>query len=199
MRRRTVFVRLNARIPDATERMFRHPDESGIGYTQFVQENRALAIKHLLTMIQFWLSTGAEPFTLRRRSGFDDWSAKVGGVLQACGVDGFLDNFEAVSVDLDGAAYRQFVTQFYKRYNAGNVQTANALFDWATDLQLSILTGSNEDQKRTRFMKSSLVSMIDRTYAIGDGDFMFQQTMDSEQNIGFQLVEVASGNTEVKA
>ena len=190
MRRRTVYIKLNAQMPDATERVFRHPDISGMSYTGFVQKNRPLAVKHILTMIQYWIKAGKPPFTLRRRASFEDWSAKVGGVLQACGVEGFIDNFASTASDFDDSANRQFIRDFAKRFGTASVQSANALFDWALDAGLDIISGNNDDQKRTRFMKNSLISMIDRTFKIGDENFMFQQTVDDEQNTGFHLVKI---------
>lgn len=192
MRRRTVFITLNAKAADATKRVFRHPDISGMSYTSFVQKHRPLAIRHILTMIQYWIKAGEPKFSARRRASFEDWSAKVGGVLQACGIDGFLDNFIAATTDLDDAANRAFIRAFHQRWGVASSQPANTLFDWAVDTGLDIISGNNEDQKRSRFMKNSLLTMIDRTYDIGPDAFMFQRTMDDEQNIAFRLVKIAT-------
>ena len=193
MRRRVVFIRLNARAPDATSRIFRHPDISGMNYTQFVQHNRALAVRHILTMIQYWITIGQPKFTHRRRASFEDWSAKVGGVLQACGVEGFLDSFDEVATDLDGAADRQFIREFYKAFGTSHAQSANDLLDWAMDMRLEIISGANDDQKRSRFMKNSLLSLIDRTFKVGEDILMFQRAMDDCQNVVFRLVSVRTG------
>ncbi|HKD48209.1 MAG TPA: hypothetical protein VKB67_11035 [Rhizomicrobium sp.] len=190
MRRRTVFIQLNARTADATKRIFRHPDISGLTYSQFIQQNRAVAVRHILTMIQYWINAGQPKFTARRRASFEDWSAKVGGVLQACAIKGFLDNFTTNSTDLEDAASRQFIREFHKTWGTTSAQPANALFDWAMDSGLDIISGSNDDQKRSRFMKNSLLTMIDRTYNVGDDAFMFQRTMDDGQNVAFCLAMI---------
>jgi len=190
MRRRTVYIRLNAQMPDATTRIFRHPDISGMGYTEFVKKNRHIAVRHILTLIQYWISMGMPLFSERRRASFEDWSAKVGGVLQACAVEGFIDNFDVVSSDFEDAASRQFVRDLFHYKGSNFVHTPNALFDWASENRFDIISGNNEDQKRSRFMKNSLPSMQDRTYRIDGEDFMFQQAMDNQQNLGFQLVKL---------
>ena len=106
------------------------------------------------------------------------------------GVEGFLDNFAEITPDLDDAANRQFIREFYKAWGTSSAQSANALFDWAADMGLDIISGNNDDQKRSRFMKNSLLAMTDRTYKIGSEALMFQRTMDAEQNIAFRLAEI---------
>lgn len=199
MRRRTVYIRMNAKMPDVGSRKFRHPDVSGMGFESFLIANRGIAIKHILTMIQYWINIGRPNFTARRRASFEDWSAKVGGVLQACGIEGFLDNFAAITTDLDEAANRQFIKEYFKKFGANEPQKANRLFDWALDNAMDILSGNNEDQKRSRFIKRDLISLDGRTYAIGTDSYMFQQTMDDEQNIGFQLVKIPDSVDPAKA
>jgi hypothetical protein len=92
MHRRTCWIRLRPDKPP-TEREFRHSlDTTGELYETFVERNRGLAIHHLLTLVVYWQTQGEKLFTGRRYAGFADWTAKVGGILETCGVRGFLSN-----------------------------------------------------------------------------------------------------------
>jgi hypothetical protein len=150
MRRRMCSIRLNAKTADVAGRVYRHPDTSGMEFEEFVKVNRGLAIQHILTLVTYWQATGKKLFTDRRRSGFEDWSAKVGGVLQACGVEGFLNNSAPVTLDMGQASETEFMREWFKRYGSTPL-SASALFEWAQDAALAIITGRSDEDKRANF------------------------------------------------
>lgn len=85
--RRAVVIRLDAKMQrpelrDAAQ--FKIPK-----LQVWVRENRGKLIWAILTIIQRWLATGAvhAPVTF---GSFESYAGVVGGILQACGVDGFL-------------------------------------------------------------------------------------------------------------
>lgn len=180
MERRICWIRLNAKTPDIQNRIFHHPDFPG-----FVEENRAKIIRAILTMIQYWIDIGAPTFEERKRVSFEDWSRKVGGVLQACGVEGFLDNRRSAAADLDESAVKQFVKEWLKAHGYQKL-TASKLFGWATDIDLDIIEGNNDDQKKQRFPKR-LHTLDGRAFTIDGDDYMVQTAYDEDQNTVFYL------------
>lgn len=149
MARRLCWMHLNARMPDADvlKRPFSRDLEA------FVLANRATIIHHILLLIRYWQANGSEPFTARTMGNFGPWAASVGGVLQACGVEGFLDNRAPVSLDMGNADEDEFLIEMHKRHGTSPV-AFKALFAWAMDAQLAVLTGHNEQQQRANFART---------------------------------------------
>ncbi|MER9965575.1 hypothetical protein [Mesorhizobium sp. M0060] len=56
--------------------------------------NRAEVVEALITMLRWWHQNGAKR-SKKRLASFDDFTAVLGGVLEANGIDGFLDGREA--------------------------------------------------------------------------------------------------------
>ena len=187
MRRRVVYIRMNAKTANIQERTFRHPDISGMGYEEFVRANRGEAIHHILTLIQYWIANGKQPYAERRRASFEEWSAKVGGVLAACGVVGFLDNLDSgLDHNMDEAANKQFIKAMLKDYGVDSLRTPAILLGWATDRGLDIVEGNNDDMKKSKFMKR-LPGMQGQTFTIDGKDYMLQYDHDKEENAAFRL------------
>jgi hypothetical protein len=96
MARRLLFIRLNARRADVGGRNYRYGGQESSNadgskiyaptLTQFVIENRGEVIRNILIIIKYWVQIGMPLFKERKRASFEDWSAKVGGVLKSVGV-----------------------------------------------------------------------------------------------------------------
>lgn len=184
MERRVCWIRMNAKTPDIQKRKFRHSN-----FDQFLMENRAVAVKHILTMIEYWLSVGAPRFTDRKRASFEDWSEKVGGVLMVCGVTGFLDNRRVLAQDLEEAAVKSFVRDWLRKYQVDRYVLPTELFSWAKDAEMDICTGQNEDQARSRFMRM-LPTLDGRVFHMEGGEFMVRSGQDSDENLAYAIVRV---------
>ena len=65
---------------------FRHPD-----IEQWVEANRSDLVWAALVIFQNWLARGMTPATLQMGS-FEHWCKTLGGVLEAAGIKGFLEN-----------------------------------------------------------------------------------------------------------
>jgi hypothetical protein len=184
MERRICWIRMNAKTNDIQQRTYLHSD-----FEQFVKRERGVAVCHILTMIEYWLSTGAVPFTARKRASFEDWAEKVGGVLQACGIEGFLDNKKVVAQDADEAAVKQFVKEWLKKYQVNRMLTPAELFAWAINADWDVITGNNDDQKKSRFMK--MMPILDgRTFKIDEIDYMVRSGLNADDNMAFYLMKV---------
>lgn len=88
--RRSVRSRLEPGTERPGDRVFRHPDLIG-----WVLENRTKLITALLVLAKNWIrraQRGAPAWTGRRLSSFKRWSEVMGGILDAAGIEGFLDD-----------------------------------------------------------------------------------------------------------
>jgi hypothetical protein len=88
--RRSVRSRLEPGTERPGDRVFRHPDLIG-----WVLENRMQLVTALLTLAKNWmrrLQQGAPAWAGRRLSSFKRWSEVMGGILEAAGIEGFLDD-----------------------------------------------------------------------------------------------------------
>lgn len=89
--RRCVPIELDARLPDPTMgRTFLLDDIKA-----HVREHRWELVSAYLTLVQHWIAEGQPQYTGRALSSFEDWTRKMGGVLEAAGLRGFMANVEA--------------------------------------------------------------------------------------------------------
>jgi hypothetical protein len=184
MERRIVWIRLNAKSADIQKRKFKHES-----FEKFLLDNRAIAVHHILTLIKYWVSKGMVPFTERKRASFEDWSAKVGGVLQACGVKGFLDNKRSAGQDPDESAVKAFVRDWLKLYGVNFMMTPKKAFEWAMTHEMEIIDGANDDQKKARFHRK-MPTLDGRTFAIDGEDYMMRSGMNKEDDLEYYLVRL---------
>lgn len=180
MERRIVWVRINAKTSDIQTRVYHHDDLPG-----WIATNRSKIVGHILTMIQYWINVDCPVFETRKRASFEDWSRKVGGVLQACGVEGFLDNRRSAGADMDETAVRQFVKEWLKKFTF-DAMLPSKLFEHALALELDIIEGNNDDQKKQRFPKR-LHTLEGRAFTFDGTEIIVQTTLDADNNVVYYL------------
>lgn len=84
--RRTVPIYLDAGTVDPTEgRNFSIEDLPG-----YLEANRSKVLAALITMVRWWAHKGMKP-SKHRIASFENFTAIMGGILEANGIDGFLD------------------------------------------------------------------------------------------------------------
>uniref|UniRef100_A0AB74UGT9 Uncharacterized protein n=1 Tax=Caulobacter phage BL57 TaxID=3348355 RepID=A0AB74UGT9_9VIRU len=181
MARRVVDIRLNAKTSDIQKRTYKHPD-----YVQWLKANRGEIVHAILTLIAHWINCGMPKFTKRKRASFEDWSEKVGGVLMCANIDGFLDNRRSVAADMDEAAIKQFVRDWLLKWGEKTPVRIAELWSYAFDMELDIVSGANDDQKKSRFMRI-LPTLDGRTFKLPKGDCMVRAGADSDGNVTYQL------------
>ena len=87
--RRTVPIDLDAGVERPEFRVgFQHPN-----LRSWVRENRDLLIWAVYILVQNWTALGC-PKGSRKFGGFESWTEITGGILEAAGIPGFLDNFD---------------------------------------------------------------------------------------------------------
>lgn len=105
--RRAYWIRLNAKVtaPHLREG-FKHKN-----LEKWVEANRQQLVGALLTMVKAWVEAGMPPAgKLPVFGGFQEWVQVVGGVLNFCGVKGFLDNLIKNLRDDDSEEWEEFLS-----------------------------------------------------------------------------------------
>lgn len=183
MGRRVVTIRLNLKEEEINNRVFKgHPDLHG-----WLKENRSQIIGAILTLIQHWMVNAArKPFKTRKLASFEDWAEKVGGVLEAAGIVGFLDNRKAAETDIDEAATRTLIRDWFKKY-ADKAVTPNDLFGLADDTASELIDGNVEDKRtRNKFFKH-LNHIENRLFNLGNVKVVVIKTIDADKSPNFML------------
>lgn len=85
--RRSLRIRLDtAEDKPALRANFKHRN-----LRHWIREHRGKLLHALLTLVQRWVVAGRKPNTGRILNSFESWSEVVGGILQAVGIEGFLE------------------------------------------------------------------------------------------------------------
>ncbi len=144
--RRTIRIRLDAKNDRPWLRTkFKHPD-----LRAWMKEKRADLVWSALVLVRRWIATGRPkaPPSVQRLGMFESWTEVIGGILTACGYQGFLANLDAFysASDAEGATWRAFVEAWWKMYQETEVGSSD-LYSLAGGLDLR--EGSERSQ-RTR-------------------------------------------------
>jgi hypothetical protein len=189
MRRRTNWIRLNARTPDLNGREFRHKD-----LQKFVAANRGTAIRHILTLVKYWQSLKCPEFTGRPLASFEDWSKKIGGVLESVGINGFLQAKAPVVLDVEGSSGVEFMIAFKNEFGVGEGQAFEDIWTVASNREWSVWTGKNEDDKRANVAKT-LEDVAGNSFAHDGKSYVFEAFKDKD---GKTLFKVTNSNADPK-
>jgi len=126
--RRVIWCRLDAQSerPWQEKREFKHPDL--IGWTR---THRGDILAAVLTLVRYWIRSGKPkpPADTPLLGGFEEWRDTIGGILDVCGVPGFLGNLDALyeEMDLDGAQWNNFITTWHEVFQGSPVTVAELL------------------------------------------------------------------------
>ena len=87
---------------------FRHPGQSGLDLGSWTRKHRRELMTAILTLVRAWFAAGA-PRPARGVSfgSFEIWERIVGGIVEAAGLTGFLDNLKVWRSESD------FDTQYW--------------------------------------------------------------------------------------
>lgn len=88
--RRSIQINLDTKMENPETRTIQEAD-----IERLVLENRAGLVHALLTLIQNWLAKGRPAYTGKPLASFEVWSRAIGGILQAAGIKGFLQETAA--------------------------------------------------------------------------------------------------------
>ncbi len=113
--RRSIRIRLDPKVDRPWQRSgFRHPD-----LRHWVQQERGVLIRAILTFVQRWLASGEPAPTVQPLGSFESWSRVVGGILECAGYTDFLGNSLAFyeTADTDGATWRTFTALWWEAHH----------------------------------------------------------------------------------
>jgi putative DNA primase/helicase len=146
MARRITAIRLDAKIAHPELRAgFKHDD-----IMLWALERRSVLIRFLLAFVQLWVRRGC-PRGTRPLGKFEAWAGVMGGIVEANGISGFLDNLEEFReiADHDTTSGEAFVLTWLERYGTEAI-FASDLLEHAEGLELR---GNNAHAQATRMGK----------------------------------------------
>ena len=166
---RVIWIRIDPKMERPRDRNgFKHDPLEG-----WTLENRRHLVEAALTMASAWVHAG-QPYSGRKIGSFENWTRVVGGILQFCGIEGFLQNREKFyeHADDENEMWRAFVKGWWSAF-ASEPITAKALYGVCedNDLMVSVRGDKSERSQQTRLGKA-LKSARDRTIA----DFRIKTT-----------------------
>lgn len=168
--RRSVPVRLDPKMERPWERKstdFNIPD-----IEKFAQDGRLEILTHVYTMISYWIGRG-RPEGARTMGSFERWAKVLGGLLEACGISGFLDNLNEAEreIDEDTLQWRSLAKHFHsvrpKEWVSASDLCGMAL---SQDLFMDIL-----DAKTPQGQKVAMGALLKRNYGRVFEHFILQR------------------------
>ena len=159
--RRSIRIRVDAKMDrPGRRRGFKHHP---LG--QWILGNRPALVRAVLTIVRGWVAAGM-PDTDQVLGSFESWSKVVGGILQWCGVPGFLANTEELMeiADTEGSEWREFVTAWWDRFGHRFVTTTDLLgLATAKDLLGTVIGDGGSRSQKIRLGRA-LGTMRDRQF-----------------------------------
>lgn len=163
MARRVVFSRIDAKMEFPFERprtAFKHQD-----IRQWSRDNRGRLIWAALTMARAWISRGRPPGT-QVMGSYEAWAETIGGILQVCGVTGFLGNREKrrSASETDSALYRAFCQAWFEKFGE-TIVGGKDLYPLVDEKELlADLLVANTEQGRRNKLGMRLTKLVDRHF-----------------------------------
>ena len=170
MVRRCVLIHLDADMPDPSQRVgFKHDP-----LIDWIKGNAREIVWSAIVLVEHWKANGRPAFKGRPKGSFEAWTRTIGGILQAAGIDGFLENEIELRESTRNEA--QTLTAFCQRmYEVHGAEwcKASALMPIAygddnnDGLLLDVLT-ANTEQGRLVQLAKWLTSLKDRMVDIAE-------------------------------
>lgn len=112
IRRRTIRIRLDPMGVKLQDREFVHPEFEG-----WVEDHLDRLVWAGLVLCQNWVRRGMPPGE-KRHNSYPKWSRVMGGILEAAGIEGFLENLETMHncLDENSEAMHRFVLAWWEQW-----------------------------------------------------------------------------------
>ena len=182
MARRVCCVRLDAAVENPQALKYKKD------LKVWVVKNRPQLVWAILTLINNWRAKGMPEFEERTLSSFEHWAKVIGGILEACGVNGFLSNPREVNAGSEFAELRECAKLSFYRWAFEKCEF-DQLAKWAIDVALPLVIGYDENEKRKSF-RTVLNSLEGRTF-----DFLPDDPKKTASDKGVSLVISDDGGT----
>lgn len=169
MVRRAVWIRLIPREERPWLREgFKHRDLPG-----WARANRGRLAAAVVTLVKAWLAKGKPIWGGRLPGNVERWAAMLGGILDAAGIDGFLDNSKKLyqQLDPDRQAWTAFVDAWWESCTGeGDEATGNAttsdLYKVAVDNDLldGLVSGGKDEHAQRSKLGRALRRRADQVF-----------------------------------
>ena len=155
---------IRIRIDPVVERPWQRDQFKHANLAAWAMDHRAELVLAVLTMVNEWLAVGKPVSKCKRLGSFEQWSDVIGGILEAVGIPGFLDNQNLLyeAADFEGAAFKLFVDEWWDEFQDQNVSVSE-LFPVAERLDDFELRGQNEQSRRI-FLGKEIARHRDRVF-----------------------------------
>ena len=158
MGRRTVIIELDAMMPRAWLRTnFKHE------LPGWALENRATLVRACIILVQNWIAQGRKPGA-RTLGSYESWARVMGGILEAAGIEGFLEKQDEQPEEIDREAqlWNPFIENWWAVFKDGPV-TAKVLLALAEDV---VPDDSKSERSRLTYLGNALSKRVKRTFEV---------------------------------
>ena len=165
--RRLVPIRLDAMTDRPENRTgFKHDP-----LQEWASNNRPELVWACLTLIQNWIAQGSEKSS-HTMASFEEWARTIGGILEAAGIDGFLDNLQAFRSHRNNDANddQKLMALWYDKFNNEPIKssqlfaTAFEFDEPVVDVPLSGFRDGEKIQSLGIYIKQKL---LNKTFVVG--------------------------------
>ena len=166
--RRCIWIRLDANVEKPWERTeFLHKNLIG-----WAKQHRDELVTGALTFIRAWVDTGMPLYTKRTKGSYESWAGVMGGILEAVGIPGFLDN----------------ETELYDRVVAKNDLLVDFVKKWWEKQQINVAAGvSDSSLSSYELFKLASYSDSDSDNSLGDWHDLLGDMLTSQSQRGRQI------------
>lgn len=118
--RRSIYIRLDPQVDKPWTRIFDFDPE------QMVRERRSDLLEALFILVRNWFNLGKPKWSGTPFGSFDEWAGIVGGIIQAAGIEGFLENRNAadIAANQEAAELAAFYEAWFTAYKQRPMRAA---------------------------------------------------------------------------
>ena len=190
MTRRVIPIRLDAGVERPEERTgFKH-----VPLAEYVRAHRSELVSACLSVVQTWIDAGM-PKGKATLGRYEVWAGTMGGILQVCGVCGFLEGRERLHVEADKETTEwAMLCEHWHSAHGGNLVTAQDVFDVTREHHLLLdLWGGRSKQgalqrvghilttKRDRVFGSYTIRSAGRDTHVGSNAYRLERALNKTQ------------------
>jgi hypothetical protein len=183
---RCIMIRLDTNDENPEAREYSHDP------LRYIAANRSQIIGAILTLVRAWQSVGSPEKSGKRLSRFPRWEKCIGGILEANGIGGFLENIHDARNNLDPEtdAWRAFVAAWHAEHGTGYITTKELLPTAMKCDEMASLIGEKEGQA-TRLGKM-LLSKRDKVFH----GFKIARAVGNARIAKWRVFQIEPKNTE---
>lgn len=161
---RSIWIRLDTGMPDPGRRtQFKHPD------LKWIRRENAKILSAVLCIVEHGAKCNF-PFTGRKHNKYSEWSSVIGGILESCGVKGFMGNFDEMRISADpiSDAVNDFMARVWNIHRDAPMFASSLVELWDINEELAGLISGARD--KTKAFGRQLAERKDRVFAVPEGE-----------------------------